>query len=70
MWFNFNNNDEYIITSLEDAIWYLNHEELIETKEQIKDIERIFDGQSYRVSNKKYYIEKIDRIRRKFYTRG
>lgn len=65
MWFNF--NDEYMITNLEDAIWYLDHEEYIETKEQIKDIKRIFDNQSYRVTNKKFYIEKIDRIKRKFY---
>ena len=47
-----------IITSLEDAIWYLENEECIETYEQVKDIDRIITDKNYRINNKKYYIEK------------
>lgn len=56
-----------IITNLEDAIWYLEHEEYIETYEQIKDIDRIITDNLYRLSNKKYYIEKCDKLRYKWY---
>ena len=56
-----------IITSLEDAIWYLENEECIETYEQVKDIDRIITDNLYRLSNKKYYIEKCDKLRYKWY---
>ena len=56
-----------IITNLEDAIWYLEHEECIETYEQIKDIDRIITDNLYRLSNKKYYIEKCDKLRYEWY---
>ena len=56
-----------IITNLEDAIWYLEHEEYIETYEQIKDIDRIITDNLYRLSNRKYYIEKCDKLRYKWY---
>ena len=56
-----------IITNLEDAIWYLEHEEYIETYEQIKDIDRVITDNLYRLSNKKYYIEKCDKLRYKWY---
>ena len=60
MWYN-------IITTLEDAIWYLEHDECIESYEQIKDIDRIITDNLYRLSNKKYYIEKCDKLRYKWY---
>ena len=56
-----------IITNLEDAIWYLEHDEYIETYEQVKDIDRIITNNLYRLSNKKYYIEKCDKLRYKWY---
>ena len=56
-----------IITNLEDAIWYLEHDECIETYEQIKDIDRIKTDNLYRLSNKKYYIEKCDKLRYEWY---
>ena len=56
-----------IITNLEDAIWYLEHEECIETYDQIKDIDRIITDNLYRLSNKKYYIEKCVKLRYKWY---
>ena len=56
-----------IITNLEDAIWYLEHEECIEIYEQVKDIDRIITDNLYRLSNKKYYIEKCDKLRYKWY---
>ena len=56
-----------IITNLEDAIWYLEHEECIEDYEQVKDIDRIITDNLYRLSNKKYYIEKCDKLRYKWY---
>ena len=56
-----------IITNLEDAIWYLEHEECIETYEQVEDIDRIITDNLYRLSNKKYYIEKCDRLRYEWY---
>lgn len=56
-----------IITNLEDAIWYLEHEEYIESYEQVKDIDRIITDNLYRLSNKKYYIEKCDKLRYKWY---
>lgn len=56
-----------IITNLEDAIWYLENEECIETYEQVKDIDRIITDNLYRLSNKKYYIEKCDKLRYKWY---
>ena len=56
-----------IITNLEDAIWYLEHDECIETYEQVKDIDRIITNNLYRLSNKKYYIEKCDKLRYKWY---
>ena len=56
-----------IITNLEDAIWYLEHEECIGTYEQVKDIDRIITDNLYRLSNKKYYIEKCDKLRYKWY---
>ena len=60
MWYN-------IITTLEDAIWYLEHDECIETYEQVKDIDRIITDNLYRLSNKKYYIEKCDKLRYEWY---
>ena len=56
-----------IITNLEDAIWYLEHEECIETYEQVEDIDRIITDNLYRLSNKKYYIEKCDKLRYEWY---
>ena len=56
-----------IITNLEDAIWYLEHDGCIETYEQIKDIDRIITDNLYRLSNKKYYIEKCDKLRYEWY---
>lgn len=56
-----------IITNLEDAIWYLEHEEYIESYEQVKDIDRIITDNLYRLNNKKYYIEKCDKLRYKWY---
>ena len=56
-----------IITNLEDAIWYLENDECIETYEQVKDIDRIITDNLYRLSNKKYYIEKCDKLRYKWY---
>lgn len=56
-----------IITNLEDAIWYLEHEEYIENYEQVKDIDRIITNNLYRLSNRKYYIEKCDKLRYKWY---
>ena len=56
-----------IITNLEDAIWYLENQECIETYEQVKDIDRIITDNLYRLSNKKYYIEKCDKLRYKWY---
>ena len=56
-----------IITNLEDAIWYLENQECIETYEQVKDIDRIITNNLYRLSNKKYYIEKCDKLRYKWY---
>ena len=56
-----------IITNLEDAIWYLEHDECIEAYEQVKDIDRIITNNLYRLSNKKYYIEKCDKLRYKWY---
>ena len=56
-----------IITNLEDAIWYLERDECIETYEQVKDIDRIITDNLYRLSNKKYYIEKCDKLRYKWY---
>ena len=56
-----------IITNLEDAIWYLENDECIETYEQVKDIDRIITDNLYRLSNKKYYIEKCDKLRYKWH---
>ena len=56
-----------IITNLEDAIWYLENQECIETYEQVKDIDRIITNNLYRLNNKKYYIEKCDKLRYKWY---
>ena len=56
-----------IITNLEDAIWYLEHEEYIENYEQVKDIDRIITDNLYRLNNRKYYIEKCDKLRYKWY---
>ena len=56
-----------IITNLEDAIWYLEHEKYIEDYEQVKDIDRIITDNLYRLSNKKYYIEKCDKLRYEWY---
>lgn len=60
MWYN-------IITTLEDAIWYLENQEYIETYEQVKDIDRIITNNLYRLNNKKYYIEKCNKLRYKWY---
>ena len=56
-----------IITNLEDAIWYLEHKECIESYEQVEDIDRIITDNLYRLSNKKYYIEKCDKLRYEWY---
>ena len=48
-----------IITNLEDAIWYLEHDECIETYEQVKDIDRIITDNLYRLSNKKILYRKM-----------
>lgn len=56
-----------IITSIIDALWYIDNEDCITSKQQIKDICKVFDNNLHLIINKKYYIEKLDKIKRKWY---
>ena len=56
-----------IITDIRDCLFYINNSDLIETIEQLKDINRIFNDNLYRLSNIKYYIEKLEKINYKWY---
>lgn len=56
-----------IISDIRDVIFYINNDDLIETVDQVKDINRIFNDNLYRLSNKKYYIEKLEKINYKWY---
>ena len=55
------NNGLIEIDKLSDEI------QCIENYEQVKDIDRIITDNLYRLNNKKYYIEKCDKLRYKWY---
>ena len=57
---------EYIITSIKDVIWYIENEGCIVSKQQVKDMCRIFNDNLCYIKNKKYYIEKLDKIKWKW----
>ena len=58
-----------IITNIKDVLWYIENEDCIESYSQIKDMNRIFDDNLHLIRNKKYYIEKLDTINRKWYNK-
>jgi hypothetical protein len=58
-----------IITNIKDVLWYIENEDYIESYQQIKDMSRILNNNLHLIKNKKYYIEKFDTIKYKWYNK-
>lgn len=54
----------FIVTNLTDVIFYIDNDDLIETKDQVKDMKRILNNNLHLLPTnyKKVLINKMDRL--------